>query len=74
MERQWMTSGPQSITVNPNISISEGAACLATLQAEAMGNQVWAYWTRSQPSLAYPFYFPSFFTFILKALQLYIYI
>ncbi|EDW48600.1 GM19830 [Drosophila sechellia] len=37
MERQWMTSGPQSITVNPNIS--EGAACLATLQAEAMGNQ-----------------------------------
>lgn len=68
MERQWMTSGPQSITVNPNISISEGAACLATLQAEAMGNQVWAYWTRWQPSLAYPFYFPSFFTFMLKSI------
>ncbi|XP_039481222.1 focal adhesion kinase 1 isoform X1 [Drosophila santomea] len=37
MERQWMASGPQSFTVGPNIS--EGAACLATLQAEAIGNQ-----------------------------------
>ncbi|XP_017051215.1 focal adhesion kinase 1 isoform X1 [Drosophila ficusphila] len=36
-ERQWMVSGSQNISVGPNIS--EGAACMATLQAEAMGNQ-----------------------------------
>ncbi|XP_016929254.3 focal adhesion kinase 1 isoform X1 [Drosophila suzukii] len=37
LERQWIVSGPQNMAVGPNVS--EGAACLATLQAEAMGNQ-----------------------------------
>ncbi|XP_017072931.1 focal adhesion kinase 1 isoform X1 [Drosophila eugracilis] len=37
LERQWIVSGPQNMVVPPNIS--EGAACMATLQAEAMGNQ-----------------------------------
>ncbi|XP_017123431.1 focal adhesion kinase 1 isoform X1 [Drosophila elegans] len=36
-ERQWVVSGPQTMTVGP--SISDGAACMATLQAEALGNQ-----------------------------------
>jgi len=39
LERQWIVSGPQNMAVGPNVS--EGAACMATLQAEAMGNQVW---------------------------------
>ncbi|KAH8291543.1 hypothetical protein KR054_012618, partial [Drosophila jambulina] len=37
-ERQWMLSGAQNVVaMGPNIS--DGAVCMATLQAEAMGNQ-----------------------------------
>ncbi|XP_017106171.2 focal adhesion kinase 1 isoform X1 [Drosophila bipectinata] len=36
-ERQWMLSGQQNVAMGP--SASDGAVCMATLQAEAMGNQ-----------------------------------
>ncbi|KAH8401768.1 hypothetical protein KR009_007790, partial [Drosophila setifemur] len=36
-ERQWLLSGQQNMEVGPNAS--EGAVCMAALQAEAMGNQ-----------------------------------
>ncbi|KAH8270784.1 hypothetical protein KR018_001934, partial [Drosophila ironensis] len=36
-ERQWLLSGQQSLQVGP--TASDGAVCMATLQAEAMGNQ-----------------------------------
>lgn len=51
-ERQWMLSGGAQNVVAMAPSMSEGAACMATLQAEAMGNQVWPFIghvTSSQP-------------------------